>query len=70
MPLIWTGPVKREKPQYSKEGLERSEKRGAKIINKGWLQSADGLLRIPENPQWKSFPEVFSFSSVQSLSRV
>ena len=38
-PLIWTGPVEQEKPQYTEEELERYEKRGAKITDKGWLQS-------------------------------
>ena len=41
-PLIWTGPVEQEKPQYTEEELERYEKRGAKITDKGWLQSKDG----------------------------
>ena len=36
-PLIWTGPVEQEKPQYTEEELERYEKRGAKITDKGWL---------------------------------
>ena len=36
-PLIWTGPVEQEKPQYTQEELERYEKRGAKITDKGWL---------------------------------
>ena len=45
-PLIWTGPVEREKPQYTEEELERYEKRGAKITDKGWLQSEDGRLII------------------------
>ena len=40
--LIWTGPVEQEKPQYTEEELGRYGKRGAKITNKGWLQSADG----------------------------
>ena len=53
MPLIRTGPVEQEKPQYTKEELERYEKRGAKITDKGWLQSEDGRLIIPENAQWK-----------------
>ena len=55
-PLIWTGPVEQEKPQYTEEELERYEKRGAKITDKGWLwlQSEDGQL-IPENAQWKFF---------------
>ena len=52
-PLIWTGPVEREKPQYTEEELERYERRGAKITDKGWLQSEDGRLIIPENAQWK-----------------
>ena len=42
MPLIWTGPVEQEKPQYTEEELERYEKRGAQIIDKGWLQPKDG----------------------------
>ena len=41
MPLIWTGPVEHEKPQHTEEELERYEKRGAKITDKGWLQSED-----------------------------
>ena len=52
-PLIWTGPVEQEKPQYTEEELERYEKRGAKITDKKWLQSEDGRLIIPENAQWK-----------------
>ena len=36
-PLIWTGPVEQEKSQYTEEELERYEKRGAKITDKGWL---------------------------------
>ena len=54
-PLIWTGPVEQEKPQYTEEELERYEKRGAKITDKGWLQSEDGQLIISENAQWKIF---------------
>ena len=42
MPLIWTGPVEQEKPQYTEEELERQEKRGAQITDKGWLQPKDG----------------------------
>ena len=53
MPLIWTGPVEQEKPQYTEEELERYEKRGAKITDKRWLQSEDGRLIIPESAQWK-----------------
>ena len=52
-PLIWTGPVKQRKPQYTIEKLKRYEKRGAKITDKGWLQCEDGRLIIPENAQWK-----------------
>ena len=52
-PLIWTGSVQQEKPQYTEEELERYEKRGAKITDKGWLQSEDGRLIIPENAQWE-----------------
>ena len=53
MPLIWTGPVEQEKSQYNEEELQRYEKRGAQITDKGWLQSEDGWLIIPENAQWK-----------------
>ena len=53
MPLIWTGPMEQEKPQNNEEELERYEKRRAKITDKGWLQSEDGRLIIPENAQWK-----------------
>ena len=35
MPLIWTGPLEQEKPQYTEEELERYEKRGTKITDKG-----------------------------------
>ena len=42
------------KPQYTEEELERYKKRGAKITDKGWLQSEDGWLIIPENAQWKN----------------
>ena len=52
-PLIWTGPVEQEKRQNTEEELERNEKRGAKITDKGWLQSEDGRLINPENAQWK-----------------
>ena len=65
IPLIWTGPVEQEKTQYTEEGLERYEKRGAKITDKGWLQSEVGqLIIIPENDQWKilkGFISEFSF---------
>ena len=40
--LIWTGPVEQEKPQYTEEKLESYEERGAKITDKGQLQSEDG----------------------------
>ena len=33
--------------------MERYEKRGAKIADKGWLQLEDGRLIIPKNAQWK-----------------
>ena len=36
-PLIWTGLVEQEKPQYTEEVLERYEKIGAKVTDKGWL---------------------------------
>ena len=48
-PLIQTGSVEQEKPQYTEEELERYEKRGAKITDKGFLQSKDRQLIIPEN---------------------
>ena len=49
-PLIGTGPVKQEKAQYTEEELERYEKRGAKITDKGWIRSEDGQgMRIPGN---------------------
>ena len=82
MPLIWTGPLEQENPQYSEEELERYEKRGAKITDKGWLRSEDGRLIIPENIQWKILKGLHQsfclgvdstsgqFSSVQALSRV
>ena len=53
IPLIWTGPVEQENPQYTEEEFKRYEKRGAKFTDKGWLQSKDGRLIIPENTQWK-----------------
>ena len=62
-PLIWTAPVEEEKPQYTEEQLERYEKRGAKITDKGWLQSADEQLLILENPQWKSFPKALELTN-------
>ena len=52
-PLIWTGPMEQDKPQYTEEELERYEKSRAKITDKGWLQSEDGQLIIPESAQWK-----------------
>ena len=63
MPLIWTGTVEQEKPQHSEEELERYEKRGTKITDKGWLQSANGRLVIPENAQWKSFPKALELTN-------
>ena len=63
MPLIWTDPVEQEKPQYTEEELERYEKRGAKITDKAWLQSANGRLVIPENVQWKSFPKALELTN-------
>ena len=53
------------KPQYTEEELERYEKRGAKITDKGWLQSEDGQLIIPENAQWKSFPKALELTNYQ-----
>ena len=40
-PLVWRGPAEQEKPKYAEEELERYEKRGAKIADKGWLQPED-----------------------------
>ena len=34
-PLIWTGPVEQERPQYTEEELKKYEKRGTKITDKG-----------------------------------
>ena len=48
MPLVWTGPVEQEKPQYAEKELERYEKIGAKMTD-GWLHSKGGRLIIPEN---------------------
>ena len=45
--------MEQEKTQYTEEELERYEKRGAKITDKGWLQPEDRWLIIPENAQWK-----------------
>ena len=45
--------MEQEKPQYTEEELERYEKRGAKITDKGFLQSKDGQLIIPEYASWK-----------------
>ena len=50
-PLVRTGHMEQVKPQYTEEELERYEKRGAKITDKGWLHSEDGRLIIPENDQ-------------------
>ena len=55
--------MEQEKPQYTEEELERYEKRGAKITDKGWLQSADEQLLILENPQWKSFPKALELTN-------
>ena len=41
MPLIWTGLMKQEKPQYTEEELERYEEREAKITDTGWLELED-----------------------------
>ena len=53
MPLIWTGPVEQETPQYTEKEIKIYEKRGAKITDKRWLQPEDGRLIIPENAKWK-----------------
>jgi hypothetical protein len=37
LPLVWKGPAKQEKTEYNEEELERYEKRGAKITDRGWL---------------------------------
>ena len=62
-PLIWTGPVGQEKPQDTEEELGKCEKSGAKITDKGWLQSEDGRLIIPENAQWKSLPKALELTN-------
>ena len=60
--MIWTGPEKQKKTQCTEEELERYEKR-AKITDKGWLQSEDGRLIIPENAQWKSLPKALELTN-------
>ena len=50
-PLLWTGPVEQEKPQYTEKKFKRYEKRGTQITDKRWLQSKNGQLIIPENAQ-------------------
>ena len=52
-PVIWTGPVEQEKPQYTEKKLKKYKQRRAQITDKRWLQSEDGRLIIPENAQWK-----------------
>ena len=63
MPLIWTGPVEQETPQYTEKEIKIYEKRGAKITDKGWLQPEDGRLIIPENAQWKSLPKALELTN-------
>ena len=64
MPLIWTGPVEQEKPQYTEKKLERYDKRGAEMTDKVLLiKSADGQLLIPEITQWKSFPRALELTT-------
>ena len=55
--------MEQEKPQYTEEELERYEKRGVKVTNTGWLQSADGRLLIPENAQWKNSPKALELTN-------
>ena len=62
MTLIWTGHVEQEKSQYIGEGLERCEKREAKIPDKGWLQSKNGRLIISENARWEILKGLHQFS--------
>ena len=52
-----------EKPQYTEEELERYEKRGTKMPDKGWVQSEDGQLVIPEIDQWKSFSKALELTN-------
>ena len=67
MPLIWTEPVEQKKTQYTEEELERYGKRGARITDKGQLESEDGQLIIPENAQWKLLKDLHqSFHLVQT----
>ena len=40
-PLMWTGPMEQEKPQYAEKKFKRYEKRGIQITDKRWLQSKD-----------------------------
>ena len=61
MSLIWTGPVEQEKPQYTEEELERYEKRGTKITDKGWLQSEDGpFLKMLNGKFFSVYTRVFT----------
>ena len=53
MPFIWTVPVEQEKLQYTEKELERYEQTRANFTDKGWLQSQDRQLIIPENVQCK-----------------
>ena len=57
--VLWN----REKPQYTEEELERYEIRGATMTDKGWLQSEDGRLVIPEIAQWKCFPKALEVAN-------
>ena len=58
--------MEQEKLQYTEEELERYEKRGTKITDKGWLQSEDGQLIIPGNAQWKSFTKALKLTNYVS----
>ena len=59
--------MEQEKPQYTEKELERYEKRGTKITDKGQLQSEDGRLIIPENAQWKILKGLRIFIQVQRV---
>ena len=51
--LIWTGTIEQENHNILRKNQKDVRKRGAKITDKGWLQSEDRQLIIPENAQWK-----------------
>ena len=69
MPLIWTGPVEQEKPQYTEEELERYEKRRAKITNKGWLRSSDQSFHLGIESTYQMVSHLFEGKSTMKTLR-